>query len=105
MPLAIVEEPSQGSGDGDSEPGHADIAVANGAVAKTLKRSPYLSEMTKTADSDLMALLSRPAGRGGGGRVTGGAAKTGGGGVDFLQLNRPELDGECASKVGVFTSR
>ncbi|KAL7478080.1 hypothetical protein ACHAW6_003863 [Cyclotella cf. meneghiniana] len=100
MPLSMVKEPSQGSLDGDSNDPvpHGDSSTAGGSMlggmGRTLKRSPYLSEMTKGADSDLMAMLSRPgggAGQAGGGRaVTAGAPTMGGAaGIDFLQLKRP----------------
>ena len=90
----MVKEPSQGSLDGDnSDPvSHGDSSTAGGStlgiMGRTLKRSPYLSEMTKGANSDLMAMLSRPgggAGQGGGRAMAAGAPAVGGAaGIDFL---------------------
>eukprot|EP00804_Cyclotella_cryptica_P024957 CCRYP_015496-RA/>CCRYP_015496-RA protein AED:0.28 eAED:0.28 QI:0/-1/0/1/-1/1/1/0/652 len=107
MPLSMVKEPSQGSLDGDESErtpqstsggggGGASVSTAGG-MPRTLKRSPYLSEMTKTTDSDLMAMLSRPSGRpaavaSGGGRVVTAGEGGGGGGLNFLQLKRPGMD-------------
>ncbi|KAL3797266.1 hypothetical protein HJC23_004558 [Cyclotella cryptica] len=110
MPLSMVKELSQGSLDGNRESTKGRTSNNTndngGPGARTLKRSPYLSEMTKTVDTDLMALLSRPSGvtrHGGGHALASGTTMMGG--VDFLQLKRPAgfvgSAREDASEVGV----
>ena len=108
MPLSMVEEPPQSSFKGGNEPtrgGDSSDMNHNGEYgARTLKRSPYLSEMTKTTNSDLMAMLSRPSG--GIGQGTGRAMGSGANmarGVDFLQLKRPAGAGEVADSVPLTT--
>ena len=50
-----------------------------------LKRSPYLSQMTKTANTDVMVSFGRPDG----GSDNSGGSHTEGVSIDFFELRRP----------------